>query len=245
MKQKLVLFFVFSVLLASLPFTINAQGFTNGNENEQETPRPSKISKRGEMDDSKWKDSRYRVDPIISRNPSNRPSERPLGRPSGKPTGQGNSCLAREAAIKTRSENLNTFNTRVLQNLDNSVIRVKEYYSKTMVPAGETVVNYDVLLQDIALKRTAVVAANTKAQAILLGFSCNVNSPKELISSFNTSMKEVKKALNLYKDSVKKLIVAVRGDDGRRNRLIKYTQKHNNLTPTLELQRGIKKGGRK
>jgi hypothetical protein len=152
------------------------------------------------------------VSPRPTRDLTRTPSLRPTGKPSNWPTrtpiltGRYQSCQAREAAIKARSENLVNFSKRLITTFDKISTKVQEYYQakKLNVP------NYSALVADIALKKTAVQNALVKAQAVLVNFNCAAGNPKTSVQSFNENMKLVNTALNNYKTSVRKLIVAVR-----------------------------------
>lgn len=127
-------------------------------------------------------------------------------RPSASPGSKLEACMAREAAIKTRSTNLNRMATGMLDKFDLIVKRVQDYY----VASGKTVAGYDALVAAIATKRAAVLTALTAAQTDVSGFSCTVVDPKRHMTTFQTHMKGVKAALNEYRTAIKNLIVAVR-----------------------------------
>lgn len=119
-------------------------------------------------------------------------------------------CQARENAIKTRSEHLGQLVTTMEEKFDSIAQRVKDYYTEKVVPSGKTVPNYDLLVADIASKKTAVQTVLTKAQNDVAGFSCNGADPKGQMVTFREDMQGVIQELKDYRTSIKDLIVAVR-----------------------------------
>ena len=128
------------------------------------------------------------------------------------------SCQAREVAIKNRSEKLTQLASTMMTKFDAIALRVQEYYTTKLVPQGKTVANYDALVADVQTNKLAVQTALTTAQADAASFSCTAESPKEMLTKFNTDMRAVKTALHAYRTSIKNLIVGVRSVTGQENR---------------------------
>lgn len=157
---------------------------------------------------------------------SPRPTKVQERKPTGTPgqAGKLKSCQAREAAIKTRSENLTEFATRLIATFDKIAARVEEFYATK----GLSVSNYSTLVADVAAKKLAAQTAVTKAQSSLANFSCDTGDPKTTLRSFNEEMKLVHTALKDYKTSVRNLIVGIHSQAPSG----KPTRKPTNVRPT-------------
>ena len=132
------------------------------------------------------------------------------------------SCQARENSIKTRADSLQGLATNMMEKFDAITERVKEFYDTKVVPEGNTVENYDELLDDIDAKKEAVQNALDKAKDGISGFSCDGDDPKGLLTQYKEDMQAVKSALKDYRTSIKNLIVAVHTAVGEK------TQEENN-----------------
>ncbi len=121
------------------------------------------------------------------------------------------SCLSHEASIKQRSESLTNLALNMEEKFDAIALRVEDYYTGKVVPAGKTVTTYNMLIADIATKKAAVQTALTAAQNDANTFSCTVDNPKAQLTQYRRDMQTVKGALKDYRTSIKNLIVAVRG----------------------------------
>lgn len=125
------------------------------------------------------------------------------------PAGRLTACQARESTIKNRMAHLTALATNMMNKFDRHAARVESYYTTKVVPAGKTVSNYDSLVSDINLKKTAVQVILTKAQNDVQSFNCINGDPKVQMSQFRQDMQAVKRALKDYRTSIKNLIVAV------------------------------------
>ncbi len=123
-------------------------------------------------------------------------------------------CQARENAITQRMKRLMELVTMMEGKFDAIAARVEEYYASKVIPGGKTVANYDALIADIQTKRAAVQTALATAQTNSTGFSCTGGDPKGLLTQFRTDMQAVKKALHVYRTSIRNLIVAVHSVTG-------------------------------
>jgi hypothetical protein len=123
-------------------------------------------------------------------------------------------CQSREAAIQKRSDQLVKLAMTMQDKFTAITMRVKTYYTDTVIPSGKTVSNYDTLIADIATKQAAVGTALTKAQSDATSFSCTSDDPKGQLTQFRVDMQAVKAALKVYRTSIKDLIVAVHSVTG-------------------------------
>lgn len=124
------------------------------------------------------------------------------------------SCEARTENISKRSTQLMSLVTNMIGKFDAIAVRVQNFYTTKVLPTGKSVSNYDALVADIALKKTAVTDLLTSSQTELTGFDCNSEDPKGAMSEFRTSMQGIKTALHGYRTSIKNLIVAVHSQAG-------------------------------
>lgn len=117
-------------------------------------------------------------------------------------------CQAKEGVIKNRLDSL----TRLVENQETKfssiAARVENHYTTKLVPKGEVLSNYLVLLADIMAKKTAVDQDLATAKTDAANFSCT-NSPKVQLNTFRTDMQTVKSALKAYRTSIRNLIVAL------------------------------------
>lgn len=136
------------------------------------------------------------------------------------------SCQAREDAIKKRMSRLLDLVTNMESKFDKHAQRVEDFYTSKIVPSGRIVANYNDLVSDIQIKKTAVQTVLNKAQNDVNSFNCNSGNPKEQMKTFREDMRKVKRALKDYRTSIKNLIVAVRSVVGEteRNSTPKPTQ---------------------
>lgn len=118
-------------------------------------------------------------------------------------------CQAREDGIKNRSTHLVDLVKNIEDKFDSIAKKVEDYYTNKVVPSGKTITNYDTLVSDIIIKKTAVDASLTKAQNSLSALSCTSDNPKDTIMKFKDDMQAVKQALKDYRTSIKNLIVAI------------------------------------
>lgn len=126
------------------------------------------------------------------------------------------SCEVRMDNIKKRSESLAERAEKMENNFGALAVRVQEYYTTKLVPAGVSVSNYDALVSDIATKKAAVDIAIAEAKSKTTSFDCtDVSTAKTRVSEYRVAMQKVIAALKEYKTSVKNLIVAVRTAAGK------------------------------
>ena len=136
----------------------------------------------------------------------------------GLAPGQLRACQAKEKSIKNRLTRLTDLVTNMESKFTSIEARVEDYYISKVVPSGKTVPNYDNLVSDIEIKKTAVQTILTTIQDDVTGFSCTGSDPKGQLTQFRENMKNIKGALKKYRTSIKNLIVAVRSVTGNMNR---------------------------
>jgi hypothetical protein len=124
-------------------------------------------------------------------------------------------CLNRQDQLLKRSEQLADNAANSQEKFDAIAGRVKDFYTSRVIPSGKTVANYNSLVGNIDVKKTAVQAAVTKARGDLTLFSCAGADPKGQMMSFKDDMMAVRQKLQDYRGSVKDLIVAVHSVTGR------------------------------
>lgn len=126
------------------------------------------------------------------------------------------SCEVRMDNIKNRSESLSERAQKMEDNFGALALKVENYYTTKLVPAGVSVSNYDSLVSDIATKKAAVDAALAEAKSKTASFDCtDITTAKTNVSEYRTAMQKVIAALKEYKTSIKNLIVAVRTAAGK------------------------------
>jgi hypothetical protein len=132
-------------------------------------------------------------------------------------TGRQNACENKKESITKRSESLIKMATNMQEKFGSIESRVEKYYTDKVQPSGKTVNNYDMLVKEIELKKSAVELALTAAEKDAALFTCETK-PKEQLMKFRDDMQTVKKALKEYRTSIKNLIVAVHGVTGDENK---------------------------
>lgn len=123
-------------------------------------------------------------------------------------------CQIKEAVVQRRNDSLTKMANNMLTKFDSIATRVETHYTSKAVPAGKTISNYDVLVADIAAKRSIVQIDLDKASIDDTNFSCTSDDPKGQLTQFRTDMQAVKQALKDYRTSIKNLIVAIRSVTG-------------------------------
>lgn len=118
------------------------------------------------------------------------------------------SCQVKERVIKNRLESLINLVTNQETKFSSIAGRVENHYTTKLVPKGEVLPNYLILLGDITAKRATVDQDLNVAKTDAANFSCAI-SPKTQLTTFRTDMRTVKSALKAYRTSIKNLIVAV------------------------------------
>ena len=119
-------------------------------------------------------------------------------------------CEKMSENITRRSVHLVDLVTRMEKTFTSIAQGVEQYYLTKVVPAGNTLSNYDTLVADIATKQSAVDSMVATAQSGAAAFSCTGNNPKAQLTQYRTDMQAVIKGLQDYRTSIKNLIVAVR-----------------------------------
>ena len=128
--------------------------------------------------------------------------------------GNQNSCKTHEENIKQITENLISTGDSMLYRFDTISLRVQDFYTNKVLTKGLEVSDYELLVEEIESKKADVQDNLEKAQLDSTAFSCSDN-PRAHALEFVTDMKYVKASLKEYRTSIKNLIVAVRGVNGK------------------------------
>lgn len=126
-------------------------------------------------------------------------------------------CVAREANIKNRSDQMAKRAANMEDVFSKIEQRVEEFYQTKLVSQGKTVANYNALVADVTAKSTALTPLIAKAQSDAVSFSCDKDKPADQVLQFNQDMKAVISALETFKKSVVNLIVGVKSVTGTEN----------------------------
>lgn len=118
-------------------------------------------------------------------------------------------CKAHEANINNRIARIADRSAKHLELFNQISERTQTYY----VNSGRTVVNYDVLLADIATKKASAEQAVADIIATTANFSCESENPKIVVEEFKLSLTASIQVLRDYRTTVKDLLVAVKTAD--------------------------------
>lgn len=119
-------------------------------------------------------------------------------------------CQAISSSLITRSTHIVDLVNQQEKTFTGIAGGVEQYYLTKVVPTGTTLPNYDVLVADITTKQAAIATPLQAAQNDVTNFSCTGNNPAANLTQFRTDMQAVLQALQVYRTSIKNLIVAVR-----------------------------------
>lgn len=123
--------------------------------------------------------------------------------------GQTGTCKSRQMLIDIAFKKLYENASKIKSKFDSISGRVQEYYTSKVVPSGKEVPSYDSLVADIQDKKTAAEELLATTQADIGAFSCDSSDPKGQIAKIREDIKNLKKALKDYKESIKTLIKAI------------------------------------
>jgi hypothetical protein len=123
--------------------------------------------------------------------------------------GKQKACLARENAIKTRSEHLDQLAQNMETKFSNIEQRVVEYYTNKVLPKGISVSNYNTLITDINTSESKVNSDISNASSALNSFSCTQSHPRSLVLTYNSDMQQTIQDLRNYRRAIRNLIVAI------------------------------------
>lgn len=118
-------------------------------------------------------------------------------------------CLARERAITTRMTSLVRFTNNMLEKFNAISLRVQQFYTTKVLPAGKTVANYDALLTEVSNKKAVVETKLAEAQTTVDSFSCESGDIRTQYTAFRQNMQAIKQALHDYRTAIRNLIQAV------------------------------------
>ncbi|MEX0881654.1 MAG: hypothetical protein WEC17_00070 [Candidatus Saccharimonadales bacterium] len=115
-------------------------------------------------------------------------------------------CENRERIINNILDRLAKRGERRLNVYSAITDRVQVFYEKK----GLNVSNYDELLADISAKKAVAQAAVDEIRADEVDFACDGTDPKGAAAGFKEDLKAEIKALHVYQQSIKDLIVAIK-----------------------------------
>lgn len=117
-----------------------------------------------------------------------------------------NICEKRQKFVDASMDRLTKRSTKQIQLLDTMSTRIQAYATNKKL----TVDNYDGLLSDVAAKKAAAETNITALQEAKTAFKCDGDNPKAAATAYQTALRSTNKAIKDYRDSVKKLLVAVK-----------------------------------
>lgn len=120
------------------------------------------------------------------------------------------SCQSVERALTTRSQHLTQLVIQMEKTFTSIAQGVEQYYLNRVVPAGASLPDYDILVANITTAQNTLTPLVTAAQTDVTDFSCTGNNPVASMTQYRTDMQAVIKGLQVYRTSIKNLIVAVR-----------------------------------
>lgn len=116
-------------------------------------------------------------------------------------------CQEKSAIILKRSTQLGEMVANMEKKFTSIIDGVKGYYVKKKL----TLTNYDELVAAIETKKSAISPLLEVAKADVSSFSCSGENPAEQLKKYRTDMQAVITALQDYRESIKDLIVAIKG----------------------------------
>lgn len=124
-------------------------------------------------------------------------------------SGKLRACQSIEKNLTNRSNHLVELVTHMETTFTRIANGVEQYYLTKVVPAGNTLSNYDALVADITTKQNALTPLIEAAQADVINFSCTSDNPGASMTQYRTDMQAILHGLKDYRTSIKNLIVAV------------------------------------
>lgn len=153
--------------------------------------------------------------PPISPFPSGFPTRNPSRFPSINPTGlvatiRASACSSILSSMKERAKTLAEAMERTVSKLNSLADTVNTYYTKTLVPAGKTIPEYDKMMTDMATKKSAIATLIATNKQAADGMSCGNGDLTTQIRTFSSNMQSLIDAVRQYTASVRTFIAAVR-----------------------------------
>lgn len=123
---------------------------------------------------------------------------------------------AKRKVCANHQESLNKLMTRIVTQRQKQIAHIDEISTKVQAfytKKGLTVENYDALVSDIEVKKAAATAAVAAAKPTST-FSCDGTGPKADLKAFHDKRDVAVDAIRDYRESVRKLITAVKSAQG-------------------------------
>lgn len=115
-------------------------------------------------------------------------------------------CERRKAKLLTTLGRISSRGERQLEFIDKVVTLVKTYYEKNNLE----VEGYDALLADIAAKRPSAASAVDDLEKIDTSIDCTAEQPGKKLGVFRGGFQKKHTSMQAYRQSVKKLVLAVK-----------------------------------
>jgi len=115
-------------------------------------------------------------------------------------------CEARKERITRSIKRVSNRGERHLKVFATITDRVTTFYKNK----GKTLLNYDMLVADVATKKTAAEAAVRATAAYENTFDCSGDDPKGVLKSFRTTVAAQREAMKKFRTAIKNLIVGVK-----------------------------------
>ncbi|QQG51106.1 MAG: hypothetical protein HZB75_01185 [Candidatus Saccharibacteria bacterium] len=115
-------------------------------------------------------------------------------------------CEARKERITRSIKRVSSRGERHLKVFATITDRVTTFYKNK----GKTLSNYDILVADVAAKKTAAEVAVRATAAYENTFDCSGDDPKGVLKSFRTTVAAQREAMKKFRTAIKNLIVGVK-----------------------------------
>lgn len=126
-----------------------------------------------------------------------------------------NVCENRKEAVNKHYENLTKRVDNLIEKFARITERVDKYYTDKLLTSGLVLENYNQLKGEISKNKETIEKEVEDAKKKTGTFNCEEKTPKDKLIEYRDSMKRVLAALKSYKRSVRNFIVAVHTLAGR------------------------------
>lgn len=204
------------LMLTAVPLANAQDGTSGGSSTPVDTSTPEKAEKAKQRAEQAKQQAEQRMKDAQEKAQKMR-EEAQKRKEERKEDRQGKLDEKKQTICKNREKNITglmtRLNTRGQKHLDLiSAIATRAQAYKT--DKNLTVEGYETLLADVAAKKTAAQAAVDAVKAAQPEFKCDGTDPKGAADVFKELMKAQNEALKAYKQSVIKLLVAVKQSQG-------------------------------
>lgn len=148
-------------------------------------------------------------------------------------------CKRREAKVNELMGRISARGEKYASLIATMTERVEAYKESKDL----TVANYDALLAEVETKKAAAVAAVEAVKSAQAEFKCDGSDPKGSAAIFKELMKAQNEALKSYKESVVKLLVAVKQSQGDKTDATKPADGDDGTEDESETETDAEQGG--